>query len=265
MNPGCHTFNGFLFPVSELCIFVTSHAAYICTATDKSSRRRRLLNGIIILLFVPAVLFFLGGGWSWRREIMSDKTAEYPFVSSIYLFIFYTRRHTKQSPCRGAPDNVWVNIWEVGVQEPRRCDGGGRRRWWWWWWRCWYSLHRAEKCVVILGSAYLISRAWSGVTAGGDSEHLHHKEALWKVEALVPFGAGAFACSCAEVQLGLVEHCLSRALWDLFLLFCHSVQNDQSDIKGWDRSKLKFQWWSAHTNDDGKSITTHFNNIAACP
>lgn len=60
---------------------------------------------------------------------------------------------------------------------------------------------------MILGSVYLISRAWSAVTAGGDSEHPSQRNTL-KVEALVPFGAGAFACSCAEVQLGVVEHCL---------------------------------------------------------
>ena len=142
MNPGCHTFNGFLFPVSELCIFVTSHAAYICTATDKSSRRRRLLNGIIILLFVPAVLFFWGGVVEEGNHVRQD--------CGISLCVFYLSIYFLYTPTHKA----------VTVQRsPRQCVSehmrGGSTRATSVWWR-----RKEEVMVMVMEVLVFTAQSW---------------------------------------------------------------------------------------------------------
>ena len=202
--------------------------------------------------------FFLGGGLVEEgNRVWQDCGI------SLWVFFFFWVCFL-DTPTHKA-ENVWVSIWEVGVHEPRRCDGGGRRRWWWWrrWWWCCYSLHRTEKCVVILGSVYLISRAWSAVTAGGDSEHLHHKETLWRSKHL-------FLLVLVHLHVRV-----QRCSWELWTYDCSLIStlwfhtkrpSDWSfwmiiSIKGWDGSKLKIQWWSTHPNAEGKSINSTFLSL----
>lgn len=111
--------------ITRLCAFVVSPMTVNCSFTSSCFASGSILAAV---------------GASMEEEIVFDRTAE--------------RWHTNQPPCSAAqmyPDNVWQGAYMgVGVCEPRRWEW---RKWWW------NSLHKANKCVVILGSMHVVLRA----------------------------------------------------------------------------------------------------------
>lgn len=77
--------------------FVTSHAAYIYTDTDKSSRRRRLLNGSIIRLFFFRVFF--GGGARGGGKSCLTRLRNIPLSLFFFLGVFFRHANTQSREC----------------------------------------------------------------------------------------------------------------------------------------------------------------------